>query len=86
MSLDPVFENWKDTLWNSIYSALTKLIIPLLIIICVAFLVIGIGGLVADRRSGMGSNQKHITQIVISLAAILLLGSFYMWGPMVLAA
>ena len=85
-SLDGVFANWKNTLWDNIYSALTNLIIPILILISVVFLVIGIGGLVADRRSGAGSNQKHIVQIVISLAAILLLGSFYVWGPMVLAA
>jgi len=86
LSLDGVFENWKNTLWNNMYSALTKLIIPIMILISVVFLIIGIGGIVADRRQGQGASQKHITQIVIALAAILLLGSFYTWGPMILSA
>jgi len=85
MSLNGVFSAWKNTLWDNIYSALTNLIIPVMILITVVFLVIGIGGLVTDRRQGgAGNSQKHITQIVISLAAILLLGSFYIWGPMIL--
>ncbi|MCL1830050.1 MAG: hypothetical protein FWG21_01315 [Oscillospiraceae bacterium] len=84
LALGDVFSAWRNTLWDNIYSALTNLIIPVLILICVVFLVIGIGGLVTDRRSGQGTSQKHIVQIVISLAAILLLGSFYAWGPMII--
>lgn len=85
--LDGVFEVWKDTITGTLLSIATKLLCPVLSVVCVIVIVVLIGKIIAARQEpeyDRGTSTKYVWGIVTCAIGVALFGSFSVWGYMFL--
>lgn len=81
---DDLFGSWGNIAKNVLSSALKLLVIPICLAVAGVFLVIEIVTCVTLRKNGQGEDIKdHLLRIVMIVAIIILLSSFYAWAPFI---